>query len=126
MTTTYDLARQVNLRLYGDDESKFHILLTVIGELQYLRGGWYNKDILEGSGDDFITRLVGLYNGSELDVMIKHQEDSNHIMRRIRGRRRRGSMMGWLFFIDIILIGGIFTVVGASVINVLGLKRRRE
>ena len=109
MTSIYDLARQVNLRLNGDDESKFPILLTVIGELQYCFLGRISKPIFEGEFDDTIILMVELYNGSELDVMIKHQEHSHSIrlerqrrllrlvLRTLGGMLCKGVILGYFF-----------------------------
>ena len=67
MTTTYDLARLVNLRLNDGDESKFSVMLIVIGEIQYITKpinyfGVVNKIILAGKFDEVIISKTECYN----------------------------------------------------------------
>ena len=58
MTSVYELAWQVNFRLYDGDESKFPVLLAIIGEIQYRSFGCLVNLFWEGCATNiYLGRL---------------------------------------------------------------------
>ena len=119
MASVYELARQVNFRLYDGDESKFPVLLAIIGEIQYRSFGCFSKLISGGLCDEYILRETGLYSGSELDVMVKLQKYS-HYFRRDWARRRLWYKLMMILGLGLSLSAGALLGYGAiKLTNVL-------